>query len=409
MMNNNLCSYWRSAFRTLFAAVFVLASGNAALAQDWRLEPILKAGVEIDDNATLDPRTDQEVDLSGILLEGSADIYFSSPKTSFFVQPKALVRNYDDPAVLDSTDYFLRSDLRHRTTSSTMGVRLRYDRQAVRTAERLETDLDIDDPDDIENDDTGRTLFEGTRNRVRLFPYWEYRFSTLSSMHANVQYVDAQYEDIPSSVLSDFSDTRLNLEYRRALSNITSWGILATGRRYDSTGLPAEVDTTGLLLTMRHALSEKSTVAASVGLEKVDEADVDFDPEVVGHIRLTRNLEIIRMFAEYRRRIYGNGAGVISVRDSVNFNFQRRLNEKISAGLGVRAYQTDRIGGGISSEQRRYVQLQSSLYWYLSKSFVIEADYRYTVINRGEEFGGIANSNQLTIWLAYQPRTVPDI
>jgi hypothetical protein len=228
-------------------------------------------------------------------------------------------------------------------------------------------------------------------------------------MHANVQYVDAQYEDIPSNVLSDFSDVRLNLEYRRALSNITSWGILATGRRYDSTGLPAEVDTTGLLLTMRHALSEKSTVAASVGLEKVDEADVDFDPEVVGHIRLTRNLEIIRMFAEYRRRIYGNGAGVISVRDSVNFNFQRRLNEKISAGLGVRAYQTDRIGGGISSEQRRYVQLQSSLYWYLSKSFVIEADYRYTVINRGEEFGGIANSNQLTIWLAYQPRTVPDI
>jgi hypothetical protein len=163
------------------------------------------------------------------------------------------------------------------------------------------------------------------------------------------------------------------------------------------------------MLTMRRALSEKTTVDARVGLEQIDEENFDFDPEVVGRLRLIRDLEIIRLFAEYRRSIYGSGAGVVSVRDSVSLNFRRRLNEKISAGLGVRAYETDRIGGAPSSQQRRYVQLQSSFSWYLSKSFVIEADYRYTVIDRGEEGGGIANSNQVVIWLVYQPRTVPEI
>jgi hypothetical protein len=409
MLNNNLCSFRDFVLRALCAAISVFALASSALAQDWRFEPILRGGVEFDDNATLDPRTDEEIVLTGLLVEGSVDLYFSSPRTSFFVEPRVLVRNYDDEAVLDSTDYFLRSTYRHEAESNTVGVNFNYDRQAVRNAERLETDLEIDDPDEIPNNDTGRTFSEGTRSQVRFFPYWEYRFSKLSSIHADLQYVDSQYEDISSTFLSDYSDARLNFEYRRELSNITSGGILLTGRRYDSTGLPAEVDTTGILLTMRHALSEKTTVTADVGLEQVDEANVDFDPEIVGRLRLTRSLEIIRLFAEYRREIYGDGAGVLSARDSINLNFQRRLHEKISAGLAVRAYQTNRIGGGVSSEQRNYVQLQSSLFWYLSRSFVVQADYRYTVIDRGEEFGGIANSNQVTVWLVYQPRTVPGI
>ena len=45
------------------------------------------------------------------------------------------------------------------------------------------------------------------------------------------------------------------------------------------------------------------------------------------------------MFAQYRRSINASGAG-ITLRDSLNFNFRRRLSENISAGLGIRAYQT---------------------------------------------------------------------
>jgi hypothetical protein len=143
----------------------------------------------------------------------------------------------------------------------------------------------------------------------------------------------------------------------------------------------------------------------TIGLAETEQTGFDTDPEFVGDIRLTRDLETIRFFAQYRREYEGGGAGTVSVRDSFNLNFKRRLNERISAGLGVRAYQ--RRGELSLNSGREYVQLQSSLAWYLSKSFVVEVDYRYTVIDRGVELGERANSNRISLWLVYQPKTIP--
>ena len=138
---------------------------------------------------------------------------------------------------------------------------------------------------------------------------------------------------------------------------------------------------------------------------------MSFDPQVVGYVRLVRNLETIRMFAQYRRTVSASGAGSLSARDSVSLNFQRRLNEKITAGLGVRAYESSGLGGETTIDDRSYVQLQSSVLWYLSTSFVIEASYRYTVNDRSTFtfIGERANANQVNIWFTYQPRTIPKI
>jgi hypothetical protein len=148
----------------LIAATFTFASANTALAQDWRFEPIVKVGGEFDDNATLDIRTDLEVELKGYLLDLRADVNYSSPTTSFFVQPRFLLRNYPDEPEFDSDDIFLRSNYQFQGPSSTLGFRANFDRQSVRTAERSDSDLEIEDPDEIPNNDTGRLFRFGTRD-----------------------------------------------------------------------------------------------------------------------------------------------------------------------------------------------------------------------------------------------------
>jgi hypothetical protein len=409
MKNNILFDSRLPALRVLCVAILFVASASTALAQDWRLEPIFRVGGEFDDNATLNPRTDEEIQLTGLLFDASVDVDFSSPTTSFSMQPSARLRRYDDDAVLDSNDYFLRSTLRHQAGLNTLGFRVNYDRQPVRNAERLDTDLEIEDPDEISNDDTGRTLNVGTRDRWRISPYWEYELSNVSLISADFNYTDARYEKVPGLLLVDFSDALLNLNFRRSLSNVTSWVVSLSGRTFDTEDLSDEVDTVGVSFGIRHALSEKTAIDARVGLEDQDQSGFDTDPEVVGHLRLSRRLDIIRLFAEYRRSVYGSGAGTLSARNSINLNFRRRLNDKISAGLGVRAYQDSRLAGIISATERNYVQLQSSFTWYLSRAFAIEADYRYTVIDRDNSIGELANSNQVTLWLTYQPNTVPEI
>jgi hypothetical protein len=391
----------------LLAAIIAVSLPNSAQAQDWRFEPILSIGVETDDNANLNIRTDQEINSTAFLFDAMADINYTSPTTAFFLQPKVTIRNDDNDVTLDSDNYFLRSRFRRDGILNTFGFLANFDIQAVRTAEREDVDLGVEDPEDVPNDSTGLVFLEGDRNKWRLRPFWEYKLSNLSSIGAELDYREAKYDSVFADILSDYSNARLTLDYTRALSDVTNGLILLWGRRYDADNAPSEVDTYGLGVEIEHRLSIKTQIKVGVGVEDADRPDVESDPQLVYTASINRRLETIRMFAEYRRSPVGTGAGRISMRDSLNVNFRRRLNEKISAGIGVRAYSEDRSGVSDSAADRNYVQLRSTLLWYLTETFVIQADYRYTAIDRGADLGGRANSNRVNLWFRYQPYSVP--
>ena len=380
-----------------------------ALAQDWRIEPSIRAGLEIDDNATLEIRTDEEVKLEGYLLDGRADIFYSSPRTTFFMQPRVLLRNYPDESEFDSDDYFLRSQYSFSTRSNTFGFRANFDEQSVRNAERADADLDIDDPDELTDDDSGRTVLFGRRSKWRIAPYWQYELSNKSTLGASINYFDVAYSDVFAGLLTDYTDTRLNLGYDRSISNVSKFRITATARKYQADNALEDVTGVGAMVGLERALSQKMSLTAMIGLEDTQTGGVATDPEVVGFIRLMRNLETIRLFAEYRRSIYATGAGRLSLRDSLNLNFRRRLNDKISAGLGVRAYQSVGTTDVASIDDRNYIQLKASFNWYLSNSFVVDVDYRYTILDRTGILTESSNANQVNLWLVYQPNTVPGI
>jgi len=393
-------------------AVLMVVTPQLVQAQEWRFEPIVRVGGEIDDNARLDSRTDREVKLEGFLVDLKANISYSSEKTSFFMNPSVLLRNYPDEPDYDSDDYFLDSRLTHQLQSSTIGFRARFDQQSVRTGERTISDLEIDDPDDITDDDSGRgRLLFGDRSKWQISPFWDYQLSDISTIGVNLQYSDVQYEDVFANLLADYTDARLNLNYRRKFSDVQTGLLNVTGRRYDSQAALSDTTGYGVMAGFERVLSEKTIVTAMIGVEDSKISELSFDPQVVGYVRLVRNLETIRMFAQYRRTVSASGAGSLSARDSVSLNFQRRLNEKITAGLGVRAYESSGLGGETTIDDRSYVQLQSSVLWYLSTSFVIEASYRYTVNDRSTFtfIGERANANQVNIWFTYQPRTIPKI
>ena len=101
MKNNKLVSLpGRPLLLVLCMAFSAVGSPNFAQAQDWKFEPIVRVGGEYDDNARLDPRTDEQVELTGYLLDLRADIKYSSQTTSFFLQPRAFLRN--SPTTLNS-------------------------------------------------------------------------------------------------------------------------------------------------------------------------------------------------------------------------------------------------------------------------------------------------------------------
>jgi hypothetical protein len=386
--------------------VLALLLTNPAAAQNWRFDPVLKIGADFDDNAELSTRTDQEIDLQGTLFNAAADINYNSDATTFNFSPRFVWRKYPDNPELESDDIFVRSVLRRQLRNSSLGFRLKYDNQSVRTAERADTDLDIEDPDEIEDDDTGRVTLRGDREALRVAPFWDFRFSERSTLGTQLSYRAIRYDDVFAGALEDFDDIRANISYRYGLSNRNTAIVTATGRQFETADGLNESTGSGIRVGVERSFTENTTLRGMIGVESAERNNTGSESATVGELVLIRRLETIRLLAGYVRSITGTGAGRLSVRDAFNLNFTRQLSEKISAGLGVRAYQSRGLGASQQIDDRNYIQLRSNFIWYLSQSFSLEFDYRYTNLNR-IEVGERANSNGVNIWFAWHPnRTV---
>jgi len=145
---------------------------------------------------------------------------------------------------------------------------------------------------------------------------------------------------------------------------------------------------------------------ALVGIEQTEQDDLTQpasgdDQSLVTDISLVRNLETIRLLAQYRQRVSPSGRGQLSTRDEFNLRFSRTLNDRFRAGLGARAYSVTSVDN--QANKQDYVQLRGELIWRLTQTISMEANYRHTVLNR-ESLGEGADSNRITLWFTYQPK-----
>ena len=369
---------------------------------EWIIDPQVRAAANFDDNATLSFRTDNEESISGYILEGSARFAYRSEVTDFFVTPILRFRDYGDPN-FDEEEQFVRMQYGRETQRNDFRIRANYDREAIRTAERSDAELDAEDPDEIRDEGTGRVFLQGRRERTELIPTWRYRMSDASSFSMRLSYRDIQYENKFAGLLNDYSNGRANVAYQRAWSPRYSAVVAGTYRLFKPDG-GEEVTGYGVRAGVVGELSENTRLRVLAGVETTDNDIGESVRKPVGDISLVRRLQTITLLAQYRRSISGGGSGTVSSRDEINLNLTRRLNERISAGLGVRAYATNALEGDVVNfDERDYVQLRAQFIWNLSRTWFIDANYRYTFINR-EIIGESANSNEVTVWLSYQPR-----
>lgn len=392
------------------ALVAALVSAGTAAAE-WRFDPVVRAAYDFDDNARLSGRTDQEIDLSGYIVEGSLDMTYRSAQSFFSFRPMLRSRNYGSDSDENSDDQFVDFFGLFEGDRNTLRIFGDASREAVRTAERADAGLDTDeDPDIIDDNQAGLFFINQRRERFQIIPRWTYRFSNVSSFETEARYVSVDYDEPEGNVsLFGFDDARLSLRYRRSFSprNVAIFEV--SGRDFNSERAGGDSNTYGVSVGFVRSLSETIQLRALVGVESIDQEDVigqesvSNEAQPVVDLTFIQDLETIRLLAQYRQRVNSSGQGVLTRRDEINLRFTRDLTETFSAGLGVRAY-TDDIITGVAVEQD-YVQLRGQISWQLSRTFSIQADYRHSIIDR-DIVEGAADSNQFTFWLSYQPNPV---
>ncbi len=401
---------WTSILGVVILPVFLFGSGPSSA--DWQLDPVLRASWDYDDNATLSPRTDEEIDLSGYIAEASVDFIRTSERSYFSLRPIARFRNYgsenDD---WNADDQFV--DILGVYNGDKHSFRLfgDFSREAIRTAEVADADLDTDiDPNDIADDQSGFVSADQRRDRYRLTPRWTYRLSDVSSLETELRYLTASYDETDDlQRLFDFTDISLRLQYRRDYSERNSAIFSLRARDFDTDRFAGDRQSYEVSGGFVRRLSQTTQFRAEVGIESVDDEDVpglpstSIDPQPTAQLSVSRNLETIRFLAQYRRRVSGSGRGTLNERDEINLRFSRDLNDRVTVGLGARAYSLSSIGSG--SNEQDYVQIRGQAVWRITRTFSMQADYRHTVIDRGTLLGA-ADSNRFTLWLSYQPNPV---
>lgn len=394
----------------LIALVVALLSvfGIREATADWQFDPILRAAFDYDDNATLSTRTDDEIELSGYVAEASLDMIYTSPSAYLSMRPIVRSRDYgEENAPWNTDDQFFRLLGFWEGDKNSFRIFGDYSREAVRTAEVADADLDTEiDPEDIADDQSGFVDTLQRRDRFRIAPRWTYRFNDISSLQTEVSYLTTSYEETEDALsLFDFTDINLRSQYLRNISERTTAIFSLRARDYNSDRFGGDRQSVEVSGGFSRRVSPTTQFRAQVGIESVEQEDVglpttSIDPQPTFELALSRQLETIRFLAQYRRRVNASGRGVLTARDELNLRFTRDLTERVSAGLGARAYTTDTISGIANTQD--YVQIRGQLVWRISRSFSMQADYRHVVINR-EQFDGAADTTRFTLWLSWQP------
>jgi hypothetical protein len=280
----------------------------------------------------------------------------------------------------------------------------------VRTAERADADPDVNDPDEIAGDDAGRVFAIGDRQRLWLLPQWSYDFSEKTSIAAEVRYTDVDYEDIVPGTYSPFTDLRYELSLTRGFSTRTRGYIRSSGGTIENDfpllGVTNEVDGLGVAVGIERGLTETTRLVAEVGVAETEPQGGESDTDVVWDFNLVRNLETTTLLAQVRRSVNSDGRGRVTLRDSFNLSMTKQFSERVNGGLGVRVYATDQLSSDSSDpstfEERDYAQIRARIGYALSQTFLVEADYRYTYLDRSTVADN-AKSNSIIVWLTWQP------
>jgi hypothetical protein len=407
-------SYFDKFGRQLFFHVTVcvaiattFVATEKATAAEWSLEPIVRLGLEYDTGATLTGSLVPAAEIQGYVVDGTAIVGYSTERTKFTITPTLRTRDYEDE-FFDSDDQFLALNFSHRGLKSNFGIRANYDRESARTAERQDADPGIDDPDDIFGDDTGTLFFNARRELIRILPQWGYDFSEKTAFDVKATYTDVEYDRNFLGSLVPYSDVRVVATLYRSLSTRTRGYANISARRYKretlGIGGSREVDGVAFNVGIERNLTQTAKLRAEVGVEESKpKSGGASDSNAVWDINYVKKLETIKMLARYKRSINASGTGRISLRDSINLGIQKPFSERLTGGLGVAAYSTEpvRLIPGFTFDERDYAQVYLQLAYALSPTFSVQADYRYTYIDRSTT--GSGDSNNVALWLIYQP------
>jgi len=386
---------------------------------DWEAVPDISLEAETNDNPAINTvgTTDtQLIDSANRLL---ADVILrirkAEPRGEITFEPRVRTDKYaeEEAQILESTDWFLRSNGVQRGQTVQLGYSADLAQERLLGVEFLETlpaDPIADDPSAITTNTVG---INEKRTRVGLAPYVEIAMNSRSTVRIDGRLVDVDYANDTIPGRTDFLDRAIGGEYRRALRDQRGdFGVRLFASGYEATTNSNTTDVRGIELFYSREMTELLSWNISGGTQRSDYALTSAGRRVRGTddtptfgLGINKRGERSAMRTELLRRMTPDASGFVAPRDELRVSWTRKMSQRVNGRLAMRAIDAEGLPGVVGSA-RRYGRMELGMDWALRPTWSFIASYAYSKA-RSEDLtiGDAADSNAIRIGVRYHGRS----
>ena len=375
------------ALCAVLCAILLPLAADPCRGAEWSFEPSVSLRSEYNDNIQLTP--DPHPTVWGMML--SPDVKFSAATETLTVtgglnlsfnrylnQPQLNIDNYD------------------------LSLRSRY--KAERDSLQLDFDAIRDSTLVSELATTGVVLAYAPRNLLTVTPSWSRALTEATAISASYTYTNVRYQHTSGTNLTDYQDQSASLGMQSNVDEGKVLNLAAYYDRYETPSPQTRQNTYGVHGGYDHAFSETLRGTFLVGWRRTQstvssQVLICDGPIVVGicngtvtettavqkqntsgftlNAILEKRSETDTVTGRLSQEIYPSGAGSLVQTQRVGINWAKQWSPTLTSNVDAAAYQTDYIGGVVTSSNSRYYSLNSSLSWRLSEWGKLDVGYNY--------------------------------
>jgi len=384
----------------------------------WEVVPDVTLEAEVNDNPALNMVGTTETQLldnaSRLLADGVLRIRRAAPRGEITFEPRVRGDVYaeEEAKILESTDFFLRSNGVQRGQTVRLGYSADYAEERVLGVEFLEvlpTDPVSDDPSAVATSQVG---INEKRTRAGVAPYVEIAVNSRSTVRIDGRLVDVNYAAGTIAGRSDFVEKAIGAEYRRALKNQRAkLGVRAFATGYEASINANTTDTRGAELVYSREMTQLWSWEIAGGAQRSDFAMTTDGRRVFGTdhtptfgLGIDKHGERSTMRTDLQRRMSPDALGFVAPRDELRVAWTRRMSPRVDGHFALRAIDAEGIPTVLGSD-RRYGRLELGLDWQLRPTWSFVSRYAYAKAQSDVTIGDPAESNSLTIGFRYHGRS----
>ncbi len=375
--------------RLLFFTIFSLLISSQALAEKWYFEPVVSMRLGYNDNTQLS--TDSEIATSASTITGNAVFGVRTEVSDVSLSAKMVDERFNNYSYLNTNDKFLKLESSYLTELNQFGLDLGYDRVSTRTSEF---------------EYSGYSTSDGTRITKSISPYWDRDLTERTSLRVDAAYSEATYETTGSSGLNDNTNKSVNLTLRHQLTEKSSLQAVTGKSLYESAN--SEFETTKIQLGFDHQLSETFSVNMLLGpsytISKTASSGWD-ETSSVGrliNIGFSKKFEFTTLSGVLNSSESAGGEGKLIKNTRLSLSLQRQISDRTSFSVSGSVSQNE-SGGGLSddADSRSYVSFDPKLSWKATPWWTITGSYSYKKSENTSSDEGPAKSNAVYLTLEY--------